>query len=302
MYGGVGNQLYQYTFSKYIEEKYKKKLYYFDSSKSYKVDNLIGSKVFHGIDLKKIFDFNISYIDPKNIRFPLNSFIFSILLRLSLFIHNREGFGLSSIIVHDKNLKLCDLEKKIESNSFLIFHGYWQQIFAEYKALNYVNNFKFRKYLKIPNKLATYYQHKSIGMHVRKGDFINTKKGRKTHGIVSIQYFLKSISLLRSKVGDLKIIIFTDDKEWFEKNLKDQIKNFVLFDEKYRTYANDFYLMSKCDHFIISNSTFSWWAAYIARLKNNKSIVVMPTHFNASLIEDFRIPYKENYFLVKSIQ
>lgn len=301
LYGGLGNQLYQYTFSKYFEKKYKKKIYYFDSSKIYKIDRLYGSEVFHDIDLKKLFDFNINYINSKKtIKPPLNSFLFSFILRLSLYIHNRIGFGLSKIIIHDNNLKLKDIEKKIYSSSFLIFHGYWQQIFSEYEANFYVSNFKFKKSLKIPKELENFYKRKNIALHIRRGNFINTKKGPILHGSVPIKYYLNSISLLRSKLGDLKIIIFTDDKEWFQNNLKNKITNYVLFDEKYRSYSNDFFLMSKCDHFILSNSTFAWWAAYIARLKNNKSIVVLPKFYNRSVIENYRIPYDKDYFIVDS--
>lgn len=70
-------------------------------------------------------------------------------------------------------------------------------------------------------------------------------------------------------------VVFSDNIKWCKKHLT-VLNNRVIFVEGDK-YYNDFYLMSLCKHNIVSNSTFSWWAAYINQ--NPNKIVVAPKHF-----------------------
>lgn len=71
---------------------------------------------------------------------------------------------------------------------------------------------------------------------------------------------------------DSLYVVFSDDINWAKEQVKGLAKN-VIFIEK-EAYYYDFYLMSMCQHNIITNSTFSWWAAYLN--KNPKKKVVAP--------------------------
>ncbi len=301
LFGGLGNQLFQYNHSKYLEEKFKTKFYYLDISKIYKVDKLYGSNVYHGVNLSELFEFEINYLNTETmIRKPFNLFIVSFALRIFLYIYNKFGIKLSGSLFYDSDVNYELLEEKIKSEKLLIFHGYWQQSFSEYPAKNYFKYFKFVKSLKIPNQLKKYYESDNIALHVRRGDFTKTKKGKKILGSISFEYYFNAIKLLREKVGNLQVIIFTDDREWVKENLRDRIPNCILFNKKFSNYKNDFYFMTKSSHIVLSNSTFSWWAALLLRVNNPNSIIILPKFFNNKLIEDYRIPFEENIYIVNN--
>ena len=94
-----------------------------------------------------------------------------------------------------------------------------------------------------------------ISIHVRRGDYLYLKN---YHGVLELDYF-KEATILFPK--DSKFMIFSDDIEWCKSNfgfLKD--KEFSSCQEDWE----DLILMSTCKGHIISNSTFSWWAAWLS--------------------------------------
>lgn len=75
---------------------------------------------------------------------------------------------------------------------------------------------------------------------------------------------------------DCLFLIFSNDIPWAKKLLKN-IPRTLCFIEG-NDYIQDFYLLSLCDHQIISNSTFSWWAAYLNK-NPEKRVVAPPRYF-----------------------
>ena len=109
-----------------------------------------------------------------------------------------------------------------------------------------------------------------VSIHVRRGDYI---KLQNYHLLLPKKYYDKAISLFK----DCFFIIFSDDIEWCKLNIN-SIN--VYFSECNQDYI-DLFLMSKCHHNIISNSSFSWWGAYLNKNINKK--VVCPSKWFAKL-------------------
>ena len=109
-----------------------------------------------------------------------------------------------------------------------------------------------------------------VSIHVRRGDYANFKN---YHLILPQTYYQKAISLFTNSF----FIVFSDDIEWCKLNLN--ICN-VYFSEGNFDYI-DLFLMSKCHHNIIANSSFSWWAAYLNRNINKK--IVCPSKWFGEL-------------------
>ncbi|OGN63697.1 MAG: hypothetical protein A3E26_02445 [Chlamydiae bacterium RIFCSPHIGHO2_12_FULL_49_32] len=67
-------------------------------------------------------------------------------------------------------------------------------------------------------------------------------------------------------------VVFSNDMAWCKEHLQGLAKEMRFIEGE--THYHDFYLMSLCKHHIITNSTFSWWAAYLNQ--NPQKIVVAP--------------------------
>ena len=119
----------------------------------------------------------------------------------------------------------------------------------------------------------------TCSIHVRRGDFSGVSKS--VHGdICDLAYYEKAISIVRGRVHLDAIIVFSDDIEWCKRNFPTYyvfIENGLSGDKIHRenkTDVEELFLMSFCNHNIISNSSFSWWAAWLN--ENPNKIVVAP--------------------------
>lgn len=77
-----------------------------------------------------------------------------------------------------------------------------------------------------------------------------------------------------SKVNNPYFFIFSNDIEWCKKNIQLPHSYYVNCN-KGKDSWQDMFLMSKCKHNIIANSTFSWWGAYLN--ENPQKIVISPS-------------------------
>lgn len=122
----------------------------------------------------------------------------------------------------------------------------------------------------------------AVCVHVRRGDYINHPVWSKELAICTEEYYKKAMDIVASKVENPVFYIFSncsEDIKWIKENYK------FDYDVKYVDLNNPDYeelrLMYSCKHFIISNSTFSWWAQYLS--KNENKVVVAPSLWNRSV-------------------
>jgi len=120
---------------------------------------------------------------------------------------------------------------------------------------------------KINSKYSSILKDENIAIHLRRGDYLKFKDH---HPVQTSEYYEQSIELIKKKKNIKNIIIFSDDIEWCKDNLK--FEN-CIFIENEKDYV-ELFLMSKCSNNIISNSSFSWWSAWLN--KNKDKIVVGP--------------------------
>ncbi len=108
----------------------------------------------------------------------------------------------------------------------------------------------------------------SVCLHVRRGDYITDSKTAAHHGFVgSGDYYPRAIKLMGERVKNPHFFVFSDDIKWCRENLK--ISHPTIF---VSAGADDMHLMTLCKHFIIANSSFSWWAAWLG---NHPSKVII---------------------------
>lgn len=101
-----------------------------------------------------------------------------------------------------------------------------------------------------------------MAIHVRLGDYLSPQT-RSFHGVCDSNYFVRSLNLLRELNGNnLPVVCFTDTLEALDSkiaNLVDYIVDPSLGQSHHHLLA-----LSSAQHLVISNSSFSWWAAYLS--------------------------------------
>lgn len=111
----------------------------------------------------------------------------------------------------------------------------------------------------------------SVSLHVRRGDYVTTRNGVANHGAASLEYYQRAVDLIATKVASPHFYVFSDDPAWTQENLKfDYPTTFVTHNGK--AAQEDLRLMSACKHFIIANSTFSWWGAWLGANPEKKIV------------------------------
>lgn len=115
----------------------------------------------------------------------------------------------------------------------------------------------------------------SVCISIRRGDYVTNPELNHRFNICDKSYFEKGIYEIKSKVTNPTLIFFSDDIEWCRKNFEGKIGVPAYFESGRDDLSEKLRLMSTCKHFIISNSTFSWWAQWLAT--NEKKIVISPS-------------------------
>lgn len=137
----------------------------------------------------------------------------------------------------------------------------------------------------------------AVSIHIRRGDYVSDPLVSRTYGILPLQYYKDSLQSIKQKTQNPIIFVFSDDINWAKKNLSLEEKTFFI---EGTDAIDDLYLISCCQAHILSNSTFSWWGAWLNPRKDKIVYVpapwfVVPVH-NGELLpsEWIRIPVNYN--------
>lgn len=111
---------------------------------------------------------------------------------------------------------------------------------------------------------------RTCGIHIRRGDYLK-KPGYHTN--LDIRYYLAAISQFPDNTH---FIVFSDDIAGAKEMLGTVTDRHITYQEE-NSYMLDFWLMTQCDNFIIANSSYSWWGAWL--IKSKKKKVVAPKNW-----------------------
>lgn len=252
--GGLGNQMFQYAFGLAVASKLGTQLK-LDCSR-YQVDK---KRLF---DLDK-FDISASLATDSEIReFTKLNFIEKLLSKCS------------KKIINEPVPSKYDAEfLNSKDNSY--FEGFWQseryfksiekQIRQEYS----LKEPRGQVFNDMADKIT---KSSSVSIHVRRGDYL-LPKHQNIYNICSLDYYKEAIRIIKEKIGQVEIFVFSDDPEWVKNNFT-QLFPFTLVSNGSFSIPEELTLMSFCKHNIIANSTYSWWAAWLN--KNNDKMVISP--------------------------
>jgi hypothetical protein len=245
--GGIGNQLFQYAL--YLELLSRG----FEAAVDISwYENYSGRE----LSLIKDFDLKMRYAEEtfvKKIADIENTYISKI--RKHLFRKNTHYIENYQVF----NEKVF-LFRKIDN---VYLDGYWgaEKYFSgnilKIKELYFPNN-KREKYR---NLLAEKYglDRRFIAVHIRRGDYKNNLLINPVY-LLPDKYFHYAFRQYKERLNNSICVVFSDNIE----DAKEIMKNYSCYYVDWTSSAiEDFYLMASCDDHIISNSTFSFWAAYL---------------------------------------
>jgi hypothetical protein len=179
-------------------------------------------------------------------------------------------------------------EFDIKFNSIIddtALEGYFQsyKYFEEFKK-DILNDFTFKD--SILNKCQDFISKylNSVAIHIRRGDYVN----HPGFWNITPEYIQESLSYFTDK--EYTFLIFSDDIEWCKQVFPEDI----VFIE-HNNQFEDLCLMSMCEHNIISNSSYSWWGAYLNKNENKKIIAPKNWFIPAKPLNDL---YPKNWTII----
>ena len=243
-----GNILFQYAFARIISLRF--------GISSIFVDRTFGGKILIELELAKELD-----VQPE-----LYRVIFKHSTFLDKFTSIWSRFGLNgfSRLIQTESLRVS-IPATVMKN--VAIHGRFQspQYWTGYEEI-------IREEISTAIwKLAGKEESKQIGVlgvHIRRGDYLE-ERYKYSIGVLDVPFFEEAIRDAISKCKISNIILFSDEVHHPDVvHLKD------TFDCEVRSgeWLDDFCGIMECEFKIISNSTFSWWAAFLSEGLDSKKI------------------------------
>jgi hypothetical protein len=179
---------------------------------------------------------------------------------------------LSNVVYRDPNIYLLKTDKNIylqgDFNSYRNFIDYEAEIRQEFE-------FSIEPSLENKKIIDEMSQVNSVAIHFRRGIVLETNSN---YLVLPLDYYLKAIEYIISKVPEPSFYLFSDDPKWVKDNIKIPAFPVKIIDHNDQRHSyEDLRLMSACKHVIMANSGFSWWAAWLGKKPNQ--IVIAPKHF-----------------------
>lgn len=272
MQGGLGNQLFQYAAAKMLSELRNGDSIVIDTdSYQWVSDRRYGLNKFDFPDIhiatekerqcfrnrvvKRILFFYDSFFKKRGNCFKLfHMCVRFILNKLGIYISVANSYSNQKVPVTNGMLK----QKKI------YLYGFFQSGPYAYHLKNITLKFPSKGYELWKQNNAT---GEHICVHIRLGDYLNDSY----YGICTKSYYNRAFEYLIDKVKNPIFHIFSDDIEMVKREFIFAYP--VIYEEE--NNANECLMkMRLCKHFILSNSTFSWWAQRLSF--NENKIVVAP--------------------------
>ena len=264
--GGIGNQMFQYAMGKSLGLKNNIPILYSDTFNQY-------SYTFPKI--QDIFDLNIEYAADIQMTSMYSFMRYSFIRRLSGKVCKIIGKQLFPGCIFDLHSGYSPIELMEDRQAYYL-HGYWQSenYFTDFKA-QILEDFTFRKTRSLSEIDSSFEDVEvKVGVHIRRGDYVSNSKAASKLNSQPLKYYTDYMSMYRRKFPNCIFYVFSDDIQWARNELSLLFEGTRFCEGEKMNAASDLQMLSQCDHFVLSNSTFSWWGAYLSKAVN--PIVVYP--------------------------
>jgi hypothetical protein len=161
--------------------------------------------------------------------------------------------------------------KNYNINGLLHVYNYWYP-----KYLNDILNWKWNKEhlyeAQLKYNSISLNNKETVAIHVRRGDYLLPQHHHFCN--LDTSYYEEALQFFLQDLEKYHFVIFSNDIKWCKENLIEG--EMVTFIEPGTDYT-DLILMSLCNHQIIANSSYSWWAAF--KNNNPSKKIICPTNY-----------------------
>lgn len=274
MSGGLGNQLFQYATALQIAKKNNFPLlldissYTKSSIRKFSLDELIPSVSI----IPK--DYLNTLVEPQNIILKNISKLLN-WKRIPKIVESVKGYNPQIANISFS----CYLK-----GSFISFHYFDFVSDLLIESLVFNEDIKMAAYLSIKE----YNGYNLVCVSIRRGDFLEYE----SLNVCGKNFYNRCIESARNILSNPKFLFFSDDINWVRYNFISS--DFLYWDVQNYNLIMKLYAMTLCDHFIISNSSYSWWGAWLN--KSNSKKVFCPS--KVELDDSFPIDdYYPNFWI-----
>lgn len=249
LYGGLGNQMFQYAAGRALSLRFQVPLCLDISWFSQKQDN----------------------------NTTVRTYQLGIFKNITATIQNRGSFPCQRLITRIR--KYLPFSRVICEPHFAYWpgfaeitpparlDGYWQceKYFIEFQK-EIRHDFTFPALPEKAEQLSRQIAEtpESVSVHIRRGDYVNNPQTQTFHGNLQQDYYGKALQTIKNFYGKTRLFMFSDDPQWVRKNFDCCGHDAVIVDLAFPDAPHhDMHLMSQCKHHIIANSSFSWWGAWL---------------------------------------
>ena len=267
--GGFGNQLFQFVNALTLAEFYNAQL-------------ILDDGWFRGRrkSTETLRSFGLHWFDlPYRLPRQDERYVLALMDYLMKF---QKRFRITLFPLHHDQIPLST--SKLDSSNCIFVHGSWQvyELMKPYRD-------RMRKWLDFPpaafgpfhvdQLFSLRKQASSVAVHVRRGDYVDNPRASAAHGVCSLSYYSRALSLVVARVQEPHVYLFSDDIAWAARSLPLEGIRFSIVDTSSQYSPEtaafaEFDLMRHCRHAVIANSSFSWWAAFL--LQTPQSLVIAP--------------------------
>lgn len=240
--GGLGNQLFEYLFYQQLSRRYRHVYGYYRQSR-------LG---INGLELQQWFD----------VQLPTATWYSNFLAAAYKIL---------------MKLHLChptDEDTYTDGSRGFFFESFFQG--RRFHEESDIQQLTFRPFeLSDTNKraLSLIQSVESVAIHVRRGDYMLTENYKVLGNICTEEYYRLAVKKIQTLVSNPHYFVFSDDIDWCRAHF-DYLERVEFIDWNVgKNSFYDMYLMSKCRHHIIANSTFSYWSA---RISTSDGITIYP--------------------------
>lgn len=168
------------------------------------------------------------------------------------------------------------------------FNGYWQSP-RYFDDLNpgMSELIRFPEHLTAPlhEELDLIRSTNAVCLAIRRYEEVPKPK----HHILQLDYFEQAMARIEQTVDNPHYFVFAQDMDWARSNIKSRHPvTFAVEKDPHAGVIQDLFLMTQCKHYILSNSSLHWWAAWlsqpstkvvIAPAKGWPNLDILPAHW-----------------------